>query len=496
MTGSPPDALHRGVGTGKERNPRTRALLVVHTVTWFTEMFRVAAMLRDRGSTEPIVFFAMAYPALSRDQNRCRDAGIRFLGREAFQETKPFTKDVNSFFSFTAARFFHLAARCCRRLSRMYEPLSRIAGQLTSILVNRANIRALLRSESISIVILAGDLVGYDTAEFVREARQERIPVLIAPSTMSDGTEQAEVYFNNPTHQVSGFINRSAAFFFPKWRKVHRGKELLRLDGTTVFAREISGLSVPLPWVSSSTRADGILVESRYMYDYYERCGIKPDKLILCGSSAHDIMADVTRDRAKHLETLFRELKFEKHNPILLSALIPDCHYMLGAGQKSDFPTYAELLRFWIDSLARAAEYNVVINLHPSVDIRDFEDVLGHDVRVSQRDILELIPLCSLYVASVSSTIRWALASGKPVVNYDVYRFRYADYQKAHGVIAVEEKSDFTDALENLKPGGPLLESLRTQAEQQAPYWGNLDGKEGERIFGTINGYLKRSAAA
>ncbi len=39
------------------------------------------------------------------------------------------------------------------------------------------------------------------------------------------------------------------------------------------------------------------------------------------------------------------------------------------------------------------------------------------------RTRLSLVPLCSLYVASVSATIRWAIACGKPVVNYDVYRF-------------------------------------------------------------------------
>ena len=59
-------------------------------------------------------------------------------------------------------------------------------------------------------------------------------------------------------------------------------------------------------------------------------------------------------------------------------------------------------------------------------------------MRIAARKTSELVPLCDLYVASVSSTIRWAIACGKPVVNYDVYRYRYTDFISLDGVLIID----------------------------------------------------------
>ena len=39
-----------------------------------------------------------------------------------------------------------------------------------------------------------------------------------------------------------------------------------------------------------------------------------------------------------------------------------------------------------------------------------------------------LVAISDMYVASVSSTIRWAILAGIPVINYDVYQYGYEDF--------------------------------------------------------------------
>ena len=72
------------------------------------------------------------------------------------------------------------------------------------------------------------------------------------------------------------------------------------------------------------------------------------------------------------------------------------------------------------------------------------------NVRIAARRTSELVPLCDLYVASVSSTIRWAIACGKPVINYDVYRYRYTDFLNLEGVLVIEEQNEFREIVQRL----------------------------------------------
>jgi hypothetical protein len=75
-------------------------------------------------------------------------------------------------------------------------------------------------------------------------------------------------------------------------------------------------------------------------------------------------------------------------------------------------------------------------------------------IRIGHRRRADMVPTCDFYVASVSSTIRWAIACGKPVINYDVYRYRYSDFLKVPGVFTMQEQHEFRSALNRLALDG------------------------------------------
>jgi hypothetical protein len=82
----------------------------------------------------------------------------------------------------------------------------------------------------------------------------------------------------------------------------------------------------------------------------------------------------------------------------------------------------------------------------------------------------------------VSSTIRWAVACGKPVITYDVYRYRYTDYLGLKGVITIEEQELFLDLLRRMATESGFRNEIAEFQRADAPRWGNLDGRAGERI--------------
>ena len=114
------------------------------------------------------------------------------------------------------------------------------------------------------------------------------------------------------------------------------------------------------------------------------------------------------------------------------------------------------------------------------------------NVRIAARRTSELVPLCDLYVASVSSTIRWAIACGKPVINYDVYRYRYTDFLNLDGVLVIEEQSEFREIVRRLDNEPDELAQLRERQEAVAPRWGFLDGRCSDRILQLLEQYRRQ----
>jgi hypothetical protein len=168
---------------------------------------------------------------------------------------------------------------------------------------------------------------------------------------------------------------------------------------------------------------------------------------------------------------------------MLLTALPPDFLYVTGGRPQCDFQQYDSLVNFWIHTLADQAAFNVVVALHPSVKIQTMRHIESTNVRIASRRTADLIPLADLYVACVSSTIRWAIACGKPVINYDIYRYRYTDFAGVGGVASTEEQSAFRSLVERLTGEPSALAELRQRQEAEAPQWGLLDGRCSERIL-------------
>ena len=256
----------------------------------------------------------------------------------------------------------------------------------------------------------------------------------------------------------------------------------MRVPGERVLVMESLGLAPPLPWIFNSGFADVIAIESECMKQYYLDCGVSERQLKLIGSLADDVMIDILRQKRQKRADLCLELRLNDKKPILLSSLPPDFLYMKGGRPESDFSTYPELVEFWVKSIAKVKNFNVIVCLHPSVRYENFQYIEDWGVRIARRGTAEMVPLSDVYVANVSSTIRWAIACGIPVINYDVYRYHYTDYLDVKGVIAVEEKADFEFVLNKITKDANFYEQKILEQKHSASHWGMFDGKVGERL--------------
>ena len=464
-----------------------RALFFVYLDTHFVELSRLALLLKDAGGWECVIQFVYRYPARSRDLEMCERWGFRSVDG-AGDSIEPSSEQVpkptppppgpprRPRFQEIVSAFQALAFPGVGVSLATYE------GYLEQAQAVMAKLRP-------DVLILPEDNVDYPTGALIRAAKEQRVPSLIVPYTIANAEEIAEAYWDNPDYSLSRWRNRLASWLYPRWIHEHKGRKLLPLPPGQILAIESLGLAPPLPWVINSGSADCIAVENPFMLRYYLAAGLPRERMVVTGALADDVLfrrIDLTAGGS-------RQSGASTRRPVLLCALPPDQYR--SRRRTAEFESYEALVRAWATDLAGVPGFDVVVRLHPRTlngDVPYLESEYG--LRVSTDDTAALVAGCDVFLASVSATIRMAIAAGKPVINYDCYRYRYSDFVDVPGVITVEHRDAFRAALARLADGRSREDVAARQREFAAREF-PLDGHSGTRLLALIEALVARGRA-
>lgn len=475
-------------------------LIYVHSPTWFTELSLLGKYLHVQPGHKVVFYIAdFGHWTMREFAQQLAADGITYI--LACDSAAPHTAwaDENGLPIPKSAR--GIDQRMVRGVRGWLEQIEPHAGldfrNATNDLADAvADARSLIRLHRADVVVMGGDNPAYTTAGLIEGSHIEGVSVVLVPSTMSNGLEEAEVYAGDPRYYIDRPSARLVAELFPHWVTVHNGLRLLRCPPGRALAMEAQGIAPPEPWAFNSGFADAITAESSAMIDYASAAGLPRNRMIATGSPSDDVMFHILKNAAEGRRKLYDELHLPRDRQMLLTPLPPDFLYVTGGRPQCDFQDYATLVQAWIGTLADQDAFNVVVALHPSVQIDTMRHIERSNVRIAPYRTSELVPLCDLYVASVSSTIRWAIACGKPVINYDLYRYRYTDFLNIDSVLCTEEYDEFRAWVRRLATDPARLEALRQGQAQAAPRWGFLDGHCLERILEVLTDCVQRRAGA
>ena len=344
-----------------------------------------------------------------------------------------------------------------------------------------------LRATAADLLVLFEDNAEYATGIWINVANRMSIPSVILPYTIADQLEPAEAYILNENYWPNGGIyNRLAEIAFPHWLYHHRDRWLLRRPGVRLIAAEALGVAPPTPWILNSSRATAVAVESKAMHEHYVAHEIPEAQLVTTGSVTDDLMYHAMEQK----DELRRRLDLDPGKPVLLCSLPPN--QLLIPRPQCQFSDFRSVMDFWLNELKRVAGWEIVVKLHPSMQPEDIDYVRTFDVRISDFETTSLIPLCDLYNPSVSSTIRWALACGKPVLNYDVFEYCYREFASEPAVLTVFDSDAFSSALHRLTQDNESLRDLTDKAIGAASRWGMNDGRSMERVLALFHHLTER----
>jgi hypothetical protein len=330
------------------------------------------------------------------------------------------------------------------------------------------------------LLIFAEDNVEFETGALTRAGHLRGIPSVVVPYTIGNAREAAESYYDQPDLQAGNFLNRIVSYFRPQWLNLHRGRWLVRMSAWRALARHWWRVAPPLPWVLNSGQADAVTLENEAVLDGTLRAGLPRQQLVVTGSLRLDELANRSTGTTGRRRRLLWELGLPERRRVVLCALPPNQRPQARAG--CEFGSYTDLLDFWLSAVRRLPDCNVLINPHPRCPPDEVARLKEAGAAVVPGDIAHFIPLCDVYVASVSATITMAVACGKPVVNYDVYHYHYDDFDGCPLVETVHTRAEFQASLE------AALD--RTAEAEPHPYWGLVDGRAGQRLIALFDALI------
>jgi hypothetical protein len=469
-----------------------KILLVVHTKTFFPRMFELGRSVAASGCFKPVFHFAFKTGWLRIDED------IHLLEQNGFQisaETRDFVKHKASVAGFSsigqgkknvarvAKEWLHVLPLPVRRMLsgvRTFLCRENLVVQVVRIMWRLLEIGRIIKQEGVSVVVLSVDVPTWDTGVFIKAARQQGMPTLVAFSQTGPLDEASHAYSQLAHLSLRWPWNYCLGKVYPKWVCERDGKKFLMMGFGSTLAKEVLGVSMPQPWIESSSYADVVLIESEAYLERGIQAGLKAENLLVTGLPFHDVLYSTQQCVEENSRRINSLHGFKQDKPIIVTSLLPKYSGRDNAGP--EFRDYEDMVAFWIKTLTGYSEYNTILSLHPSQDY-DYSYVEQWGVKIAKVPITEIIPLCHIFVTSLSSTITMAIACGKPVINYDFAGYENTHYDAASGVFKIRKRQEFRDVLERLlKDEGCYQETVRLQ-QSQAKHWGNIDGHAGERII-------------
>lgn len=336
------------------------------------------------------------------------------------------------------------------------------------------------------LLIVGEDGIG-SNACLIQAAIFKKIPILDIPygygSYMDLENSLAQKRQNEELYNSDEGAGLAVKDNFPHWVKRGKFSGSILLNPHFILAREELQIKLYNPWTVHGGFANALGVESQIMFNHYVKEEVQPNKLVLTGSPYCDYLK--TRLDLNN-RNLVEQNSYNIDNPISILVCWPPSYHN-ERSNLCEFDTYEDLTSTVFKFLSQLKNVRVTINLHPAVQPEFKSFVESLNINISTSYILDELATHDIYVSCYSSTVRWAIALGKPVINYDFYQFNLNDYDEASGVLKVSKQEEFEQVMKLILEENQYFNEIQTAQKQISAHWGMIDGLSFERIYKVIN---------
>ncbi len=356
---------------------------------------------------------------------------------------------------------------------------------------------SVFREFKFDAVICNEDGISSDLA-LMRAARSVGVPVVDVP--FGNGTRHeievdlAQKNLDGRLIACTGSHLQALRRLAPQWLKKGRFEDAVMLPPLMILAMESIGITLRDSWIIHGGLSDLLCVENPVAMAQYRNEGIPSAKLRDTGSPYCDVLSD-SLAATPSARAAFRMPKKIDGAATKILVSWPASYHDTYAGA-SAFETYIEMTHKVLGYLRAIPKTQLTVSLHPACGPEAQKLVANMGIDVSNEYIVESIPKHDVFTTYFSSTIRWALASGKPVVNLDAYRVGLRTYDSAPGFMNATNFAEYKLAMDRLCCDADFFGQIAGLQSLDAPNWGTVDGLATERIFAETKRLVEMSPAA
>lgn len=335
-----------------------------------------------------------------------------------------------------------------------------------------------------NLVIFNEINIEYASEIILKKLKELNINAILAPVFIVDSLEPFNFYINNqqfhPTSEQEHNLRNS------NWLYTYNQKTLMRLPYKIIQYYEKYNITPPLPWVSESNNSRiPILTESKNLEHHYLAQGFKKDELLFVGSESFTEIAEYRNN--KDIQLIKLKLDPDKKTVVIAP---PMWHNKI---TQTKFQTLDNLREFIYQKVYEYSnnKWNIMISPHPRDNIDAVKKMANKfNFTVFTEGTNKTIGMSDLFIATISGTIRYALACGIPVINYDVYNLDYTDFKQS-ATKTVFTEQNFLNELESHLCNEECYQSERKKYTLDMKNWGLMDDKFEERFLSIVQKYEK-----
>jgi hypothetical protein len=425
------------------------------------------SMVRDGRSWSPIV--VCPSPALAARLEEAAGERLRFVGYNG-RELKTSAGQTGD--DAAGPRGIPSALR------RSY--LVRMAVAFARLLVYRLRAAQLFRRCPASLLVVFEDRAPCPEMVYLAEARRRGAKAVLVSFAASSVESDAASRRDRPEHLVDQGPWRRLKQAFAQWyphqvRETSFGRMLFFSLPETV-ALSACGLLDGRNWHFGGGAIDLCTKISREDLELARKEGAPVERFVVTGQPMMDAMHEARRT-GKAREHLTLQYSLRPDRRLLICAVPHAGEHGLVAWDR-----HLSLTRELFRALA-ASGADVLLSLHPRSRADTYRDFAAESgCAILKKRLSAALPAADLFVASYSSTVRWALLMGIPTIMADFLQFRYEQFAALPGSMVVEDAAALGRALKRLVSDGRELERMGREAAGAAagvPF----DGKVCARIM-------------
>lgn len=395
------------------------------------------------------------------------------------------------------SRMRSLPNRTLRWLVRTYGP-SEVREYLAThyqLQAGAATARSVFRQHDPIAVIVPDDRSLRGDIGVVYAAKAAGKPTIAVPFALSDPSADVQRRQQDPHHDVDRsadrWFKRRLARRHAEQVTVAEGRRLFFLRPGQMLALRQHGMLFSHPWTCGGGATDFVAVFGASDRDRFVRAGADPGKLVVTGQCSLDGLWERARHRASLRDGLAARNGWSAQQPLLVLA-------MPQYGEHGMIPRDRHL-RGSADLLCALGSSGValLVSLHPRSNPADYEAMVqAAGARISDRPLVEILAGADVFVATHSSTVRWAGLLGIPTVILDDFGIGQSIFEGIDGLAFVTDRRTLKQFVSRLAADEDerrrRVERLRASCSRLDPF----DGKSSRRVIELILRECSRRPAA